>query len=61
MAIEDSANGIRAARAAGMARDRDPEPALPAGADDVLAEADVVLGSLAELTPDAVESASRRP
>jgi hypothetical protein len=27
----------------------------------VLAEADVVLESLAELTPDAVESASSRP
>jgi HAD superfamily hydrolase (TIGR01509 family) len=59
VAIEDSANGVRAARAAGMAVIAIPNPHFPP-APDVLAEAEV-LGSLAELTPDAVESASRRP
>jgi HAD superfamily hydrolase (TIGR01509 family) len=59
VAVEDSANGIRAARAAGMAVIAIPNPHFPPP-PDVLAEAEV-LGSLAELTPDAVESASRRP
>jgi HAD superfamily hydrolase (TIGR01509 family) len=60
VAIEDSANGIRSARAAGMRVVAIPNPLFPPP-DEVLAEADVVLGSLAELTPDAVESASSRP
>ena len=37
-----------------------PNPHFPPP-DDVLAEADLVLESLAGLTPDAVESASSRP
>jgi HAD superfamily hydrolase (TIGR01509 family) len=59
-AVEDSGNGIRSARAAGMTVIVIPNPHFPPP-DDVLAEADVVLESLAELTPDAVESASSRP
>jgi HAD superfamily hydrolase (TIGR01509 family) len=60
VAIEDSANGIRAAKAAGMRVIAIPNPHFPPP-DDVLAQADLVLESLAELTPDAVESASSRP
>ncbi len=52
-AIEDSHNGIRSAKAAGMRVLAIPNRSFPPG-DDALAEADVVLGSLAELTPDAV-------
>ena len=59
-AIEDSANGIRSARTAGMRVIAIPNPHFPPP-DDVLAQADLVLYSLAELTPDAVESASSRP
>ena len=60
VAIEDSASGIRSAKAAGMRVIAIPNPHFPPP-EDVLAEADVVLESLAELTPDAVESASSRP
>lgn len=60
VAIEDSANGIRAAKAAGMRVVAIPNPHFPPP-EDVLAQADLVLESLAELTPDAVESASSRP
>jgi HAD superfamily hydrolase (TIGR01509 family) len=60
VAIEDSASGIRSAKAAGMRVIAIPNPHFPPP-DDVLAEADLVLESLAELTPDAVESASSRP
>jgi HAD superfamily hydrolase (TIGR01509 family) len=60
VAIEDSANGIRSAKAAGMRVIAVPNPHFPPP-DDVLAQADLVLESLAELTPDAVESASSRP
>jgi HAD superfamily hydrolase (TIGR01509 family) len=56
VAIEDSASGIRSAKAAGMHVIAIPNPHFPPP-EDVLAEADVVLESLAELTPDAVESA----
>lgn len=53
-AIEDSENGIRSAKAAGMRVVAVPNPQyLPAG--DALALADVVLPSVAALTPDAVE------
>jgi HAD superfamily hydrolase (TIGR01509 family) len=52
-AIEDSHNGIRSARAAGMRVVAIPNPTYPPG-DAALAEADVVLRSLDELTPDAV-------
>jgi HAD superfamily hydrolase (TIGR01509 family) len=59
-AIEDSANGIRSAKAAGMRVVAIPNPHFPPP-DDVLGEADVVLRELGELTPAAVESASSRP
>ena len=59
-AIEDSANGIRSAKAAGMRVVAIPNPHFPPP-DDVLGEADVVLRELSELTPAAVESASSRP
>jgi HAD superfamily hydrolase (TIGR01509 family) len=59
VAIEDSANGIRSAKAARMRVIAIPNPHF-SPPEDVLAEADVVLESLAELTPDALESASSR-
>jgi HAD superfamily hydrolase (TIGR01509 family) len=59
VAIEDSANGIRAARAAGMRVIAIPNSHFPPP-PEALADADVVLESLAELSPDAVESASSR-
>jgi HAD superfamily hydrolase (TIGR01509 family) len=60
VAIEDSANGIRSAKAAGMRVIVIPNPHFPPSAD-VLAEADLVLDALAELTTGAVESTSSRP
>jgi len=51
-AVEDSHNGIRSAKAAGMRCIAIPNAHFPPG--DAVAEADVVLGSLAELTPDVV-------
>jgi HAD superfamily hydrolase (TIGR01509 family) len=59
VAIEDSGAGIRSAKAAGMHVIAIPNPHLPPPGD-VLAQADAVLESLADLTPDAVESASSR-
>jgi HAD superfamily hydrolase (TIGR01509 family) len=59
-AVEDSASGIRSAKAAGMRVTAIPNPHFPPP-EDVLAEADLVLESLADLTPDAVESSSSRP
>ena len=53
-AIEDSHNGIRAAKAAGMRAIAIPNAHFPPD-EDALAQADVVLGSLAELTAEAVE------
>ena len=53
-AVEDSHNGIRSAKAAGMRVLAIPNPAFPPG-DEALAEADAVLPSLAELTPEAVD------
>ena len=50
-AVEDSHSGIRSARAAGMYVVAIPNPSFPPG-DEALAEADVVLGSLAELTEE---------
>jgi HAD superfamily hydrolase (TIGR01509 family) len=50
-AIEDSANGIRAARAAGMRTIAIPNRRYPPS-PDALALADAVLGSLAELTTE---------
>jgi len=52
-AIEDSENGIRSASAAGLRVVAIPNRVFPPGAE-ALALADVVLDSLAELTPDAV-------
>ena len=53
-AVEDSHNGIRSARAAGMRVLAIPNRHFPPDAD-ALAEADAVLDSLADLTVDAVE------
>ena len=56
VAVEDSHNGIRAAKAAGMGVVAIPNHRFPPG-DEALADAHVVLDSLAELTPGAVERA----
>jgi HAD superfamily hydrolase (TIGR01509 family) len=59
VAVEDSTNGLRAAAAAGMVviaspnREYPPEP-------DALALAALIVESLDELTPDAIESAAQR-
>jgi beta-phosphoglucomutase-like phosphatase (HAD superfamily) len=53
-AIEDSHNGILAAKAAGMRVIAIPNRHFPPG-EEALREADVVLRSLAELTAEAVE------
>jgi HAD superfamily hydrolase (TIGR01509 family) len=52
--IEDSHNGILAARAAGLRVIAIPNHEFPPG-EEALDAADVVLGSLDELTPDVVE------
>jgi HAD superfamily hydrolase (TIGR01509 family) len=52
-AIEDSHNGIRAAKAAGMRVLAIPNPHFPPD-PEALAQADVTLGSLSELTPKAI-------
>jgi HAD superfamily hydrolase (TIGR01509 family) len=57
--VEDSENGILAGRAAGMLVVAIPNPHFPPG-EEALAGANVVLGSLEELTPSAFESASSR-
>jgi HAD superfamily hydrolase (TIGR01509 family) len=54
-AIEDSRSGILAAHAAGMRVVAIPNRHFPPG-EEALAAADVVVASLAELTPEAVES-----
>jgi beta-phosphoglucomutase-like phosphatase (HAD superfamily) len=53
-AVEDSHNGIRSAKAAGMRVVAIPNPHFPPQAE-ALADADVVLRSIAELTPAVVE------
>jgi len=53
-AIEDSHNGIRAAKAAGMRVIAIPNEHFPPD-EEALAQADVVLNSLAELTAEAVQ------
>jgi HAD superfamily hydrolase (TIGR01509 family) len=55
-AIEDSYNGIRSARAAGMRVVAIPNAHFPPG--EALAEADVVVSSLDELTPERVSPSS---
>jgi len=57
-AVEDSANGLRAAAAAGMAVIAVPNRAFPPG-DEALAHADVVLGSIGALTPEVVAGLAR--
>jgi HAD superfamily hydrolase (TIGR01509 family) len=54
-AVEDSHSGIGSAKAAGMRVIAIPNPAFPPG-DEALADADLVLDSLAELTPAVVAS-----
>ena len=58
-AVEDSTNGILAAKAAGMRVLAIPNAHFPPD-PEALDQADVVLDSLAELTPEAVEPGSRR-
>jgi HAD superfamily hydrolase (TIGR01509 family) len=53
-AVEDSHAGIASAKAAGMRVLAIPNPSYPPG-DEALADADLILGSLAELTPAAVD------
>jgi len=53
-AIEDSENGIRSAKAAGMRVLALPNPQFPP-AEDALALADDVLASIGELTPERLE------
>ena len=53
VAVEDSHNGIRSAHAAGMRVIAVPNPHFPPG-EEVLAQADLVLASVAELTPEVV-------
>ena len=54
VAIEDSHAGIRSAKAAGMRVVAIPNPSYPPD-DAALAEADVVLESISELTPESIE------
>jgi len=56
-AVEDSENGILAAKAAGMRTIAIPNPHYPPH-EDALAAADVVLASIEELTPATVEGSS---
>jgi HAD superfamily hydrolase (TIGR01509 family) len=56
-AVEDSHNGILAAKGAGMRVLAVPNPRYPPAAE-TLARADVVLASLDQLTPEAVEGVS---
>lgn len=58
-AVEDSTNGLRAADAAGMVVIASPNREYPP-APDALALAALVVKSLDELTPDAIESAAQR-
>ena len=58
-AIEDSENGIRSAKAAGVRVLAIPNPRYPPD-DKALAAADDVLGSLADLTPEAVDPGESR-
>jgi HAD superfamily hydrolase (TIGR01509 family) len=55
VAIEDSANGLRAAAAAGMPVVGVPNPHYPPG-DDALALAAVVVAGVAEVTPELIGS-----
>ena len=59
-AIEDSANGLRAAHAAGMRTIAIPNRRYPPP-EDALELADAILDSLSELTPENVASPAARP
>jgi HAD superfamily hydrolase (TIGR01509 family) len=50
-AVEDSHNGIRSAKAAGMRVVAVPNPHFPPD-DEALAQADAIVASVAELTPE---------
>ena len=56
-AVEDSENGIRSAKAAGMLVIAVPNPHFPPD-DEAVAEADLVLASIRELTPDVIGRAA---
>jgi beta-phosphoglucomutase-like phosphatase (HAD superfamily) len=56
-AIEDSHNGIRSAKAAGMRCIAVPNIHFPPG-EEAIADADAVVGSVAELTPDVISGAA---
>ena len=55
VAIEDSSNGLRAAAAAGLAVIAVPNPAFPPS-PEALSLADIVIGSVAEVTGDMIAS-----
>jgi beta-phosphoglucomutase-like phosphatase (HAD superfamily) len=59
VAVEDSTNGLRAAAAAGMVVIASPYREYPPESD-ALALAALVVKSLDELTPDAIEGAAQR-
>ena len=54
-AVEDSHSGIASAKASGMRVVAIPNRRYPPD-DDALAEADLVLESIAQLTPDTIEA-----
>lgn len=58
-AVEDSSNGLRSAAAAGMAVVAVPNRQFPPEAD-ALALADLTVGSLVELTPEAILAAAAK-
>jgi len=58
-AVEDSHNGILAAKAAGMCVLAIPNAHFPPE-PDALEQADAVVGSLADLTPETAEATCRR-
>lgn len=58
-AVEDSTNGLRSAAAAGMVVVAVPNREFPP-AGDALALADLVVGSVSELTPDSIEAVALR-
>jgi beta-phosphoglucomutase-like phosphatase (HAD superfamily) len=57
--VEDSANGLRSAAAAGLRVIAIPQPRYPPE-PDALAQASLVLPSLAELTTDAISALAPR-
>jgi HAD superfamily hydrolase (TIGR01509 family) len=59
VAVEDSSNGLRSAAAAGLGVLAVPNAVFPP-AEDALALAAVVVGSLDDITPEVVRSAAAR-